>query len=269
MEYGGARRANINRKPGVAWEPEKHLPAGMIDYNQIAQAYAQQRQVHPQVVQSLRTACGTGDGVRVLEVGCGTGNYIHQLALATDYLCYGLDLSPGMLQQARRQPSHVSYIQSRAEATGLAGAHFDLVFSVDVIHHVADLRAYFRETARILKPGGLVCTVTDSEWIIRNRVPLSSYFPATVELELQRYPAMGLLRDELLQAGFSGIREELVEFPYELRDAAAFRARTYSSLHLISQRDFEQGLAHLERDLASRSVRCVSRYVMLWGSRSR
>ena len=40
------------------------------------------------------------------------------------------------------------------------------------------------ETARTLRPGGWVCTVTDSAEIIRRREILSGYFPETVAIEL-------------------------------------------------------------------------------------
>ncbi|MDG6903635.1 MAG: methyltransferase domain-containing protein [Nitrososphaerota archaeon] len=78
----------------------------------------------------------------------------------------------------------------KAEKLGFEPDLFDLVFSVDVIHHITDKLSHFREAYRALKPGGRVCTVTDSEWIIRNRQPLSVYFPETVAAELTRYPSI-------------------------------------------------------------------------------
>ena len=59
---------------------------------------------------------------------------------------------------------------------------------MDVIHHVVDRAAYYREAYRVLKPGGQVCTVTDSPWIIRHRQPLSEYFPETMPVETGPLP---------------------------------------------------------------------------------
>ncbi len=78
---------------------------------------------------------------------------------------------------------------------------FDLVFSVDVIHHVSDKAAFYREAARVLQPGGHACTVTDSEEIIRRREVLSGYFPETVEVELARYPRLADLEGWMAEAG--------------------------------------------------------------------
>jgi ubiquinone/menaquinone biosynthesis C-methylase UbiE len=245
----------------------------MIDYNRLAHNYATYRHVHPEVLRSLLEKSHLNPGLesRVLEEGCGTGNYITQIAQVTGCVCYGLDPSARMLQQATSRPTAmpvpVSYIRACAEAMGLPDAFFDLVFSVDVIHHVADRRACFREARRVLKPGGLVCTVTDSEWVIRQRVPLSSYFPATVEPELRRYPSIVTLRREMQENGFNPVREEMVEFAYDLADATPFRAKVYSALHLIDEEEFARGLSRLERDLQRGPVPCVSRYMLVWGAR--
>ena len=68
-----------------------------------------------------------------------------------------------------------------------------MVFSVDVIHHISDALAYFKEACVALKPGGMISTATDDEDIIKNRRLISRYFPATVEKELARYPSVGTL----------------------------------------------------------------------------
>jgi hypothetical protein len=124
---------------------------------------------------------------------------------------------------------------------------------------------YFKSAWRTLKPGGRICTVTDSESIIRNRQPLTEYFPATVEIELRRYPHTDMLRAEMTGAGFCQQCEESVEFAYPLTDCTAYRAKAYSALHLIPQEDFERGIAHMEHDLRHSPIACASRYVLLWG----
>ena len=162
----------------------------------------------------------------------------------------------------------MSFTNARAEALPVAPHSCDLVFSVDVIHHVGDTAAHFRSALRALRPGGHLCTVTDSEWIIRNRQPLSQYFPETVEVELRRYPAIGRLRAEMAGAGFTAITEQLVEFPYRLTDIAPYRAKAYSALHLITAQAFERGLARMEHDLLNGHIACNSRYALLWASRA-
>ena len=57
----------------------------------------------------------------------------------------------------------------------------------------------------MLKPGGLLCTVTDSEIDIEARRPLSSHFPETIPIERARYPTVATLWDELRDARFNAI----------------------------------------------------------------
>ena len=69
----------------------------------------------------------------------------------------------------------------------------DFAFSVNVIHH--DNRGeYFREGYSMLRPQGLLATVTDSEDTIRGRMPLAFYFPEIIEHELKRYSVIRMNR---------------------------------------------------------------------------
>ena len=81
----------------------------------------------------------------------------------------------------------------------MADRMFGLVFSVDVIHHVASRADYYREAWRVLRNAGTVCTVTESETIIRRRLH-SHYFPDTIPVELGRYPSVPDLRAWMDQA---------------------------------------------------------------------
>ena len=110
---------------------------------------------------------------RVLEVGCGTGNYITAIASATSAKCFGLEPSAAMLELAAAGAGTVSLTQGSAEALPYPGDNFDFIFSVDVVHHMRDRRTFFAEAFRALKPGGWLATGTDSEKIIRERLPLS------------------------------------------------------------------------------------------------
>jgi len=238
-----------------------------IEYDQIAEAYAQYRGIHPGVLAALCAAARPTS--RVLEMGCGTGNYIAALQAEVGCPCWGIDPSAEMLAQARGRVPAVHLIQGRGEQIDLDPASFDLLFSVDVIHHVADHAAYYREAYRVLAPGGRICTATDSAWIIRHRQPLSTYFPETVPRELARYPRIAALRAHMATAGFDGMDERTVAYSYPLHDVGAYRARTYSALHLISEEAFQRGLARMEHDLAQGPIACTPRYKLLWGRKAR
>lgn len=236
-----------------------------VDYTAIAEQYAAHRLMHPEVFRRL--AAAVSPETRVLEVGCGTGNYITAVRAHAGCHAVGIDPSAAMLAKQRSRDPAVHIIRCRAEDLPLAPARFDLVFSVDVIHHVQQRGRAFREMFRVLRAGGTICTVTDSERIIRGREPLATYFPETVEIELARYPRMDTLRAELRAAGFVALREDVVEHTYDITDSGPYREKTHSSMLYLDPAAFRRGLARLEADLAGGPIRCTSRYAMLWATK--
>ena len=235
-------------------------------YQTIAPDYARHRRVHPGVLEALISTARLGPGSSVLEIGCGTGNYLAALNEAASCHCWGIDPSEAMLAEARKRCTKAQFSCVPVERMALPADQFDLAFAVDVIHHISDRPQAFRECRRVLRAKGKLCLVTDSPEIIRSREPLSTYFPETVEVELARYPSIDTLGAELRDAGFSDISETEVEIRQELAGIEPYRAKVFSSLRLISQDAFERGLQRLEQDFRSKPIRCVSRYVLLWGN---
>jgi SAM-dependent methyltransferase len=238
-----------------------------IDYNALATEYALHRQVQPKVLEDLILTGNLDPTSRVLDVGCGTGNYAVALNQAVGCSTWGIEPAAQMLAKASARSQSIQFKLGSAEVLDYADEIFDLVFSVDVIHHVNDRAKYFCESYRVLKQGGKVCTVTDSEEIIRHRQPLSDYFPETVDLELQRYPYIFDLREMMARAGFHSLEEIKVEFAYPLTDIQIYRDKAFSCLHLIPAQAFERGIQRMEEDLQGGSIMCVSRYMLLWGAK--
>lgn len=238
-----------------------------VDYDLLARDYARYRQVHPGVLANLIQTPALAPASQVLEVGCGTGNYITALHRTVGCAGWGIDPSAQMLAQGRARAAAVDFRPGQAEWLGYPEATFDLLFSVDVIHHVQDRAAYFHEAYRVLKPGGWLCTVTDSAAILRARQPLSVYFPATVAVDLQRYPAISDLRARMENAGFGDLHEVTTEFAYPLTDLEPYRNKSYSCLHLIPAAAFAQGMARMEQDVQRGPIPCVARYLLLWGTK--
>jgi len=238
-----------------------------IDYDSLAREYAQHRQVQPKVLENLISVGKLDPASQVLDVGCGTGNYAVALEKTIGCTCWGIEPSEQMLSTARARTQRAHFKLGRAEQLDYPAEFFDVVFSVDVIHHVSNRPKYFPEAYRVLKQGGKVCTATDSEEIIRQRQPLSVYFPETIEKELQRYPGASEVRQMMRQAGFHNLEETVVEFAYPLTDIRIYRDKAFSCLHFISPEAFERGIRRMEEDLQIAPIQCVSRYLLLWGAK--
>lgn len=238
-----------------------------LDYDLLAKEYARHRQVHPEVLKKLLATGSVSHASKVLEVGCGTGNYSHAVYNAANCMCWGVDPSEKMLVVAQERGDDIIYQKARAERMDFPPDFFDLIFSVDVIHHVSDRAAAYQQAHHALRPGGKVCTVTDSEDIIRRREPHSVYFPETIPVELKRYPPINDLIALMQGAGFRDIHEEFAEYPYTITSSEGFRKKAYSSLHLILPEAFERGIERMEADLAEGPIQCKARYVLVWGTK--
>jgi ubiquinone/menaquinone biosynthesis C-methylase UbiE len=237
-----------------------------LDYDRRATEFARHRKIHPEVLRELLASGVFGPETRVLDVGCGTGNYAAALTAATNCRISGVDPSQKMLERARDAASWESLARSSAENLPFGDDAFDVVMSTDVIHHIRDRDAYFREAARLLRPEGHLLTVTDSHDTIPRRRPLSSHFPETITVELQRYPPVPRLLKEMARAGFVEPRIVEVSRDYDLDDIQAYRDRAFSSLLLIDEEAFCDGISRLEADLARGPIACISIYTMIWGT---
>ncbi|MCB9591506.1 MAG: methyltransferase domain-containing protein [Sandaracinaceae bacterium] len=101
---------------------------------------------------------------RVLEIGCGTGLLLSRIAELADE-AVGVDLSPGMLEQARARGLEV--VEGSATALPFEDASFDLAFSFKVLAHVEPIEAALREAARVVRPGGHVVVDVYNRWSLR------------------------------------------------------------------------------------------------------
>lgn len=119
----------------------------------------------------------------VLDVGCGTGT----LAIAAkrrvglDGAVYGVDASPEMLaraeKKARKAGVEVFVRNALAESLPFPDAHFDVVLSSVMLHHLpqkARLQCV-KEIRRVLKPSGRVLAVDFEGFTDQKRSFLSHF----------------------------------------------------------------------------------------------
>jgi SAM-dependent methyltransferase len=107
-------------------------------------------------------------GWRVLEIGCGMGRLLRPLSERVA-AAVGVDLSAEMIARARDYCAGRPNVElHRTDGDGsldfLADASFDFIYSYIVFQHVprkAYVQRYFREAARILRPGGILRVQVD------------------------------------------------------------------------------------------------------------
>jgi len=102
-------------------------------------------------------------GASVLDMGCGRGVSVPLILSALGgrpARLVAFDIDAAAIERARRRlaPLLGGSVELRvADATRLpfADAEFDAALELGILHHIPDWRAALRETARVLKPGGV------------------------------------------------------------------------------------------------------------------
>jgi SAM-dependent methyltransferase len=164
-------------------------------------------------------------------VGCGPGLFDRHVASAFEL--HGVDVSPAMVEQARETNPGVEYAVSEPLRLPHSDGRFDLAFAVCVLHHVdrADRLTLMRETARVVRPGGLVAVFEHNPWNpLTRRVVRDCAFDEGVEL-ISRSELAALLRAAGLDVAAG---EYLLFFPWRARLLQALE-RTLTSLPLGAQ----------------------------------
>ena len=102
-------------------------------------------------------------GLTVLDIGCGGGLVAEPLA-RLGAVVTGLDPAPESIAVARAHAeatgARLAYRAGLAEDLVAESARFDVVTALEVVEHVADLRAFVAAAAAAAKPGGLVLLST-------------------------------------------------------------------------------------------------------------
>ena len=112
------------------------------------------------LVSHLAQAAAIQRGARVLDVGCGYGAPARWLARKLDCRVTGITISRGQARLARRlaKRAHldrsVTVVRSDAADLPFGAQHFDVIWVIECIEHLADKSAFVRETMRLLAPGG-------------------------------------------------------------------------------------------------------------------
>jgi SAM-dependent methyltransferase len=138
-----------------------YLDTTRSSYDAIAAGYASQlegeietRVIDRAALTAFAELVGAG---RAVDLGCGPG---HVAAFLAERMVdvFGIDLSPGMVEQARTLHPHLHFEVGSMTALTLADESVDGICAWYSIIHVPDehLPAAFAEFHRVLRPGGHV-----------------------------------------------------------------------------------------------------------------
>ncbi len=149
----------------------KRAASPVTQYDAIAAQYQRSKQsaLRRYVEEpSLFAMLGDVRGLTVLDLACGEGCYTRQLRRRGARRVVGVDISPAMIELARRQeaaePLGVDYLVCDAcELPGLGG--FDLVCAAYLLHYArdgAELARMCASVARQLPPGGRFVSINEN-----------------------------------------------------------------------------------------------------------
>jgi demethylmenaquinone methyltransferase/2-methoxy-6-polyprenyl-1,4-benzoquinol methylase len=109
-------------------------------------------------------ALGGGAGL-ILDLGAGTGDLTFIAAGSGAERVIGLDFSLEMLRLAQHKRKHTAggeqtaFVQGSALFAPFKRSVFDGIMSAFVLRNVSDLKLFFSESERVLKPGGTLVTL--------------------------------------------------------------------------------------------------------------
>ena len=99
-------------------------------------------------------------GASVLDIPCGGGLAFRGLSTGQAVQYVAADISPYMLQRARREAARrgvhdaIEFVEADVTALQFADASFDLCVTYNGLHCLPDPRAALGELSRVLRPGG-------------------------------------------------------------------------------------------------------------------
>jgi SAM-dependent methyltransferase len=104
---------------------------------------------------------------RALDLGCGDGTLTAELARTTA-LAIGAEVAQAAITRAARRHPELRFELIPIDGPlPFADNEFDLVWSSEVIEHVADTARWLSEVRRVLAPGGRLALTTPSHGRLR------------------------------------------------------------------------------------------------------
>jgi len=200
----------------------EHLHHGLFEGRRDAPQDAAAR-----LVRRVAELARIGPGTEVCDVGCGYGATSRVLALQHGARVEGITPSRAQVDHARRSTpdalprgASLRFHQGDWLSNDFGDQAFDVVVAIECLTHMPDQRAFFREVARTLRPGGrlVMCAwlTSESPGSLARRFLLE---PICLEGELPGMGSASETHDFMSEAGLE---------PLEYHDLSHRVRRTWS-----------------------------------------
>ncbi len=195
----------------------------------------------------------------ILDICCGTGQFAVNMASAIPKAkVVALDSSSTQIEALKsiietNNIGNVFPLESRFEDYDTE-KRFDVITCSEAVHLFADFSTFARKTSELLRPSGILVIRTPSPAQLMER-KIYDFFPRCRYINL-----LNCKGPELIETAFSlyGLHildayivdESKTYDKEELLDA--FKSKLFSTLSLIPEHEFEEGLKGLEHMLANK-----------------
>jgi ubiquinone/menaquinone biosynthesis C-methylase UbiE len=237
--------------------------AASADYDRISRIYDTSRVANTETLEKLIRLLHVGSDSVILDMGCGTGNYTDALRRVAKSVI-GIDLSIGMLEQARAKFTDLLLICGDVTSMPFKPESFDAAFAVQVLHHVKEKELFLTEAYRVLRKGAGIAIHACSHRQMR-AFWFYHYFPKGLQVDLARMPDSKEIVSLLTRVGFSDIRIETCYHDVVVANEAPERyldknyRDSISTFAFLSEEDVELGCEKIRKDIASGTVESVVR----------
>jgi SAM-dependent methyltransferase len=190
----------------------------------------------------------------LLEVGCGTAHWLAKLS-APGMSLHGLDLSAGMLREAKARRLGAALVCGRASSLPYRSASFDLILCINAIHHFDSPERFIAEARRLLRPGGALVILGSDPHQAQNIWYVYDYFEGTREVDLARFPQWGIVLGWMIDQGFNPVTWQIADIIVDHKKGRSvlddpFLARNSTSqLALLSDDAYQAGINRIKTAL--------------------
>ncbi len=118
--------------------------------------------IYLQLIEKLKGHLESND--IVLDFGCGTGLFSTEIAKFVKSV-HGIDISSKMIEKAKSKAEtagihNVEYFQATIFDERLKPGTYDVILALYILHLAEDTQIVMRRMKELLKPGGLILSVT-------------------------------------------------------------------------------------------------------------